>query len=86
MLGWSMIPAGLLGLFAGDAIDQIGDAWWVLGIAYCSTTILLVVADRMARRARPADGNRRHQLIYIKVTWRAATTVGLLQACASSLV
>lgn len=82
MLVWSMVPAGLLGLFGGDMIDQISDAWWVLGIAYVFTTGLLLAANLIAQRREGTMTARRDSTDLGRLTWKAATTVGLLQACA----
>jgi undecaprenyl-diphosphatase len=66
------IPAGLIGFFIKDLVEQAFNSPTTTGILLLVTAVLLVAAERVGARSRELD----------QVDWKDALVVGLFQALA----
>jgi undecaprenyl-diphosphatase len=79
----SILPAGMAGALGKKYVEAVGDSWWLLGICYVFTAVLLTVSERVsARRAQPTADDRPPHEMLDEVTPKQALWVGLLQVLA----
>ncbi len=76
---FGVVPAGLVGLAAGDLIQVAGESWLGLGLAYGLTAALLFVAHVRSLAGRSPAGGRAE---LGEVTPARAVAPGLLQVLA----
>lgn len=78
----SIVPAGLAGLLGKKAVQAVGESWWLLGVCYVFTAVLLTVSERISARRALADSDRPVHEMLGDVTPKQALWVGLLQVLA----
>lgn len=77
------IPAGIVGLVAGDYIEAAGEHWWILAAMYVVTAALLTVSERISLKRGIAPMTDEEVVDKVSsVTWRQALLVGFVQIAA----
>ena len=71
MLLATVIPASLVGVFAGDLLEKLDDDIWLTATTLIVFGLLLLIADRLGGSRSAAT-----------MSWRDTAVLGLAQACA----
>jgi undecaprenyl-diphosphatase len=72
------IPAVIVALFFGDAIEHAFESGKFLGVCFLATTTLLVIAELLSRRAGLSRGLKKDS----EMNWLDALVIGVMQAVA----
>jgi len=72
------IPAVLIALAFGDAIDHAFESGKYLGVCFLVTTLLLLTAEYLSKRAKISGGLKSGE----KMNWLDALIIGIMQAVA----
>jgi undecaprenyl-diphosphatase len=72
------IPAVIAALLFGDTIDMIFDTGKFLGFCFLATTVLLVIAEILSKRALASNSLKKQE----NMNWIDALLIGIMQAVA----
>ena len=82
VLGLSIVPAGLAGLFGRHLVHSVGESYLGVGICYVYTAALLYFAQVVSSRRNLAESNETPEELLNHVTIKQAVYVGLFQVLA----